>query len=129
MAVIESTLPMRTLKLQAPEPTEAAIQAALMRRLVAAGWLVVRINGSGFKDSRGQFVRSYFIAGLNAASGFPDLLALRGDEARLFEVKRRGGELSSAQERFRDFAARRGIVVEVVEGQAGLEAVSAKYFG
>jgi hypothetical protein len=119
---------MKTLKLQAPEPTEAAIQAALMRRLVAAGWLVVRINGSGFKDSRGQFVRSYFIAGLNAASGFPDVLALRGDEARLFEVKPRGGELSEAQARFRDFAVRRGITVEIVEGQAGLEEVSAKYF-
>ena len=120
---------MKTLKLAAPEPTEGDLQAVLMRRLQRAGWLVVRVNGSGFRDGRGQFVRSYTVAGLNASSGFPDVLALRSDrcggiEARLFEVKRRGGQCSEAQERFHVFAAARGVDVEIVEGEAALEEVT-----
>lgn len=125
---------MKTLKLTAPEPTEAAIQSTLMRRLQHAGWLVVRVNGSGFKDGRGQFVRSYIVAGLNASAGFPDLIALRGDgrggiEARLYECKKAGGQLSEAQARFHDFAARHGVLVEVIEGWDEMEEATSKYFG
>lgn len=119
---------MRTLRLKAPEPSEAEIQAALMRRLQLAGWLVVRVNGSGFKDARGQFVRSYHVAGLNASSGFPDVLAMRGTpggiEARLFEIKRRAGALSEAQRRFHAFAAARGVRVQVIEGWDAMEAAT-----
>jgi hypothetical protein len=119
---------MKNLKLTAPEPTEAEVQRLLIKRLVAAGWLVVRVNGAGFRDSRGQFVRSYVVAGLNASSGFPDVLAMRDGTVKLFEVKRGGGILSDAQARFHDFAARHGIDVEVVEGLAGLQEATAKYF-
>ncbi len=120
---------MKTLKLTAPEPTESDLQAALMRRLCMAGWVCVRVNGSGFKDHRGQFVRSYHVAGLNASGGFPDVLALRGDgrggiEARLFELKRRGGRCSPAQERFHQFARSRGVHVGIVEGESDLEEVT-----
>lgn len=124
---------MKTLKLQPPEPKESEIQTVLIKRLRAAGWLVIRLNGTGFKDKRGQFVRSYTIYGLNASSGLPDVLALRGRgdyiQARLFEVKKRGGELTASQTRFINYAAHFGIGVVIVEGQAGLERVTAQMEG
>lgn len=120
------------MKTSAPEPDEAAVQAALMRNLCAAGWLVVRINGSSFKDSRGQLVRSYIIQRLKVSSGFPDVLALRGNprgyiEAHLFEIKKLGGTLSDSQKRFINFAARYGVGVIIVEGWASMERVSARF--
>ncbi len=128
---------MRTLKLDA-EPSEADVQRLLIKRLSAAGWLVVRVNGGGFKTPNG-FFRSYLIPDLRddrgraACSGFPDLLCLRaapdgGIEARLFELKKKGEKPSPSQARFHDFAARHGIEVEIVEGLAGLEKATAKYF-
>ncbi len=107
-----------------PPESEADVQSALIDRLCAAGYLVVRINGSGFKDKRGQYVRAYFVAVLNACAGFPDLLAMRGANFRLFEMKKQGGKLSPAQQRFKDFAARFGVQVEVIEGRDGLDAVT-----
>jgi Holliday junction resolvase len=108
-----------------PPESEADVQSALIAQLCAAGYLVVRINGSGFKDSRGQYVRAYFVAVLNACAGFPDVLAMRGATFRLFEVKREGGKLSDAQKRFQNFAANFGVKVEVIEGRDGLDAVTA----
>jgi hypothetical protein len=113
----------------APEPTEGEIQAALIRRLVRAGWLVVRVNSGAFKTSGGQWFRAYTVAGLNASSGFPDVLAIRADvfgnvAARLFEVKRRGCKRSDAQTRFAAYALASGVRVELVEGLAGLERLS-----
>ncbi len=141
---------MRTLKLKAPEPTEAKLQAALIKRLQLGGWLVVRINSGIQKSASGAFFRAYIVAGLvdangrPACSGFPDVLALRAAPARkadgsgsgfssglassitarLFEVKRLGGVRSEAQERFAAFARARGVAVELVEGLAGLEALT-----
>lgn len=129
---------MKTLRLVAPEPTEAELQAALMRRLTARGWLAVRINSGAFKTAHGHFFRSYIIAGmptlgktgkggLGASAGFPDVLALKGDPttgeiiARLFELKKRSEKCSEAQERFADFAQARGVGVEVVAGLCDLE--------
>jgi Holliday junction resolvase len=111
----------KTLKLSNPEPSEGKIQAALIQRLRVRGWLAIRINGSGFTDSRGQFVRSYIIYGLNASAGFPDVLALKGNRFLLFEVKKRGGELTSSQERFFDYAEHFGIEPIIVEGWPEME--------
>lgn len=117
----------QTLRLtSAPEPSESEIQTALIRRLVRAGFVAVRVNSGAFKTANGAFFRAYTVAGLNASSGFPDVLALRADNhgnicARLFEVKRRGGKRSEAQTRFADYALSSGVRVEVVEGLAALE--------
>lgn len=123
----------KTLKLTSPEPHERDVQKIIVRRLCAANWLVLKINGSGFTDSRGQFVRSYFVYVLGAAAGFPDLLALKGTShgimARLIEIKAADGQLSESQERFIAFAARFGIAVEVVEGVHGLEQFDSQLFG
>ncbi len=127
---------MKTLRLKVPEPSESEIQGALIRRLVRAGWLVVRVNSGAFKTEKGAFFRAYIVAGLNASSGFPDVLAIRATQgeasgdvfgnvcARLFEVKRRGGKRSEAQTRFADYALASGVRVEVVEGIDGLERLS-----
>lgn len=133
----------KTLKLTAPEASEADIQAALMRRLQRAGWLVVRINSGGFKTASGGFFRAYVIGGLwdekgrPVCSGFPDVLALKcegeGEDervtARLFEVKKGGGVVSPAQERFRAFAQARGVTVVVVEGWDEMERLTAEMCG
>jgi hypothetical protein len=122
---------MKTLVLRAPEASEAEIQAALMRGLQRAGWLVMRVNSGVHKTARGGFFRAYFVAGLAdkngrpACSGFPDVLALRDGVALLLEVKKRGGKASAAQERFRRFAALHGVAVETVEGWAGMEKIVA----
>ncbi len=122
---------MKTLRLRAPEPAETQIQAALMRGLQARGWLVVRVNSGAATTPRGGFFRAYVVAGLcdekgrAACSGFPDVLALRDGRMRLFEVKRAGGKESAAQARFREFAARHGVAVELVEGWAGMERIIA----
>lgn len=91
-----------------------------------AGWLVVRVNSGAFKTANGAFFRAYTVAGLNASSGFPDVLAIRADgfghvAARLFEVKKRGGKRSEAQTHFADYALSSGVRVEVVEGFGALE--------
>lgn len=122
---------MKTLRLRAPEPAEADIQAALMRGLQRAGWLVVRVNSGAATTPRGGFFRAYLIAGLcdengrAACSGFPDVLALRDGRMRLFEVKRAGGRESAPQARFRRFAERHDVAVELVEGWGGMERIIA----
>lgn len=130
---------MKTLRLTgAPDVPEREIQAALIRCLCARGWLVVRINSGCHKTANGAFFRSYLVAGmpsagktaaggLGASSGFPDVLALKGDgrsgivRARLFEVKAKGGKPSDSQKRFFDFAETRGVAVEIIEGFESLE--------
>lgn len=130
---------MKTLRLTgAPLASERDVQTALMRRLCARGWLVVRVNSGSHKTANGTFFRSYVVAGmpsagktarggLGASSGFPDVLALKGDgrdgtvRARLFEVKAKGGEVSDSQKRFFDFAQNRGVPVEIIEGFESLE--------
>lgn len=113
--------------------TEAQIQAALMNRLRANGWLVVRVNSFAAMVGR-RFVRAYLVQGMgtHCAAGFPDVLALRGTrdsetgkivtDARLFEVKKDDGngchaaKTSPSQKRFHEFAARSHVYVEVVTG-------------
>lgn len=118
---------MKTLKLTAmPDASEKEIQNALISRLRARGWLVVRINSGAIKTAKG-FYRAYTVAGMaRGGAGFPDVLALKGDGrggivARLFEVKARGNTVSDSQKRFAAFAGGCGVCVEVVTGWAGLE--------
>ena len=120
----------QTLKLTAtPEPTEAKIQATLLKRLHACGWLAMRVNSGSFKTERGHFFRAYIITGApDESAGFPDVLAMRArrgcaPELRLFECKAKGKKRTPAQRRFSDFAEARGLCVEVVEGIEGLEAL------
>jgi Holliday junction resolvase len=111
------------------EPREAKLQAALLKRLHARGWLAMRVNSGAFKTERGDFFRAYLVTGApDESAGFPDVLAMRGRrgcsiELRLFEVKRRGAKRTPEQRRFADFALSRGISVEVVRGAAGLESL------
>ena len=119
-------MPIKSLRLTPPEPTEADIQRASARRMQAAGYLVVRQNGGGFRDGRGRFVKNYLIAGLNACAGLPDLLCFKGERFIMLEIKKRGGKLSAAQLRFHAFAARFGVEVVIVEGVAGLDALAAR---
>ncbi len=129
----------KTLKLRPPEPSEAAIQAALMRRLAAAGFVVIRINSAAWRTEKG-FYRAYSIHGLktergqDASCGFPDVLALKGRPdgtvaAHLIEVKKAGGALSEGQVKFHEFAAARGVIVHVVEGWAAMGKAVAELTG
>jgi Holliday junction resolvase len=117
---------MKNLKLTgSPDLSEKEIQTALIRRLQARGWLVVRINSGAIKTAKG-FYRAYTVAGMaGGGAGFPDVLALRGDGrgivARLFEVKARRGVISDSQKRFATFASAFKIEVETVIGAAGLD--------
>ncbi len=122
---------LKTLRLTAPEPTEAQLQTALLRRLTLAGYVAVRINSGSHQTANGGFFRSYIVSGmptvgksgrggLGASSGFPDVLALKDGHARLFELKATGGKLGESQKAFRDFAAARGVCVEIIEGLHGL---------
>jgi hypothetical protein len=122
-----------------PEPSEAELQSALLRRLTLNGWLAVRINSGAHMTKHGHFFRAYLIHGMpqptkngrgafGSSAGFPDVIALKGDPTRpeimivrLFELKRAGGKLSDAQKQFREFARTRGVEVEIVEGLADLE--------
>ncbi len=120
----------KTLKLRAPNPSEAEVQRAVIRRLVAGGWLTVRINGGGGWDKAGNLIRTYIIATLNAISGFPDVLALKGDvrggRFLLIEVKTAKGTLTDSQKRFALFAKKFGITVHVVRSPDELDAIWAK---
>lgn len=121
---------MKNLKLTAmPEPTEAELQKTLLDRLHRRGWLAMRVNSGARKTERGDWFRAYIVTGaLDKSAGFPDVMAMRtrpncAPELRLFEVKKRGGKCTPEQERFAAFALARGVIVEVVEGLAGLDAL------
>ncbi len=117
-------------------PTEAQIQKAVIRRLQLDGWLVVRFNGGGFKDATGRFVWNYIIAGLlgksgrPATSGFPDVLALRGDfvggRFLLLEIKDYKGKTSETQKHFCDFAQKFEIPVYIVRSPDELAGIYEK---
>ena len=120
----------KTLKLSAaPEPSEAKLQAALLARLHARGYLAVRVNSGAFKTQHGNWFRAYIVQGApDQSAGFPDVMGMRARDdgamqLRLFEVKRKNGKRTPEQIRFADFAAARGILVEIVSGEAGLNAL------
>lgn len=121
----------KTLKLTGAglEPSEAKIQAMLLARLHALGYLAVRINSGAFRTQHGSWFRAYIVQNApDESAGFPDILALRGCtdgsvEVRLFEIKRKNAKRTPEQLRFADFAAARGVSIQVVEGASGLEAL------
>jgi hypothetical protein len=121
---------LRTRRVSVAKPkglSEAEIQKACIQRLRVDGWLVVRFNGGGFEDEKGSFVRNYFIYGINAICGFPDVVAFKGDvlggRFMMCEFKTAKGELSAAQQRFHDFAAQHKIKVHVIRSPYELDAI------
>lgn len=106
-----------------PAPRESTIQTHIMGRLRSHGWMVVRFNGGGFTDKRGQLVKNYIIQGLNSACGFPDVAAFRDDRVLLCEIKTATGQLSAPQQRFANFAAHFGIKVHVLRSTDELDAL------
>ena len=117
---------MKTLKLTAcPVATEAEVQRALISRLMARGYLVIRHNGGGFRNPDGSYFRAYTIQGVDAkdaSRGYPDVVAFKAGRVRMFEVKRDHGKLSDGQKRFaRQMRDVGGITVELVEGFEALD--------
>jgi hypothetical protein len=98
---------------QAKQASEADIQADIVKALVKLGWLVVRVNGGGGYDKRGNWRWNYWVDGTLHA-GFPDLVAFKGSAAVLLEVKKQKGKLAPPQEVFHERAAHRGVTVHVV---------------
>lgn len=45
------------------EPTEAKLQAALLERLHARGFIAVRVNSGAFRTTHGHFFRAYIVTG------------------------------------------------------------------
>lgn len=97
-----------------PAPTEAQIQDAIMNRLQMDKWLVIRFNGGAFKDSYGNYVRSYIIQGIKASAGVPDVIAFKNDRFLMVEVKDHKGKLTPSQERFKSWAKKFGVTVHVL---------------
>lgn len=127
---------MKNLKLTAcPIATEAEVQRALISRLRARGWLIVRVNSGAFTDERGRCVPFYRVIGAtDENAGFPDVLAMRGSRpsrgdgiqrgqplVRLFECKRHGAKLRAEQKRFGEYADLHGVEVEVVDSFEALD--------
>ncbi len=98
---------------------ESRAQREIIEVLRKAGWMVVRINGGGFRSRGGRYVATYRVEGFEQGQGFPDLLALRGTadgrcQALLVECKRpTGGRLSRVQRAFQAFAECFNIQVHV----------------
>jgi hypothetical protein len=109
-----------------PDVPEKAIQAAIIRHLSMAGFLVVRVNSAAFKNDNGFYVRGYSVAGLSVSAGHPDLVAYKGTEALFIEVKKPKGQLSESQEKFHEYAKTKGVAVYVVRSIEDLEKVLAQ---
>ena len=124
------------------QPREADIQRDVIDLCAKLGYLVVRVNsfagatgedahdnrfvgGSGKQGSGKRFMRAYHVANINASAGHSDLVIYKDGRAWFLEVKRPGGELSAAQERFREACVRYGMSYHVVrsvdEARAVLE--------
>lgn len=96
---------------------EAAVMRAVEQALTLRGWLVVRMNSSQMPVGESRWLRAYHIIGFGSA-GFPDLLALKGNQALLIEVKPPHGRINENQERFSRFAAAHGVIVHVCRSAA-----------
>lgn len=107
-------MPIKTQMPLRKRPTEKEIQARIMQALQMEGWLVIRLNSGAFKGTKGNYIRTYIIQGLNASAGLPDVIAFKGARFLLIEVKDHKGQLTDAQIRFHQFAERFGVEVNVL---------------
>jgi hypothetical protein len=113
------------------QPRESDIQRDVSNLCAKYGYLVVRVNsfagetgedatdsrfvgGSGKIGGGKRYMRSYHIANLNASAGHSDLVVYKGGNAWFLEIKRPGGKLSAAQQRFADACGRYGMPYHVV---------------
>lgn len=105
--------------------TEAEIQKDIITRLYNRGWVAIRFNSGTSKTATGNFLRSYWIAGMDAqpSAGFPDVIAFKENLYLLLEVKTDKGKLSLPQKRLHEVAKRRGVVIHVVRSWADVEAL------
>lgn len=98
---------------------EAAIQRAIVQRLVWHGCKVIAIPNEGKRSVRaGRAMR-----GTGLAKGAPDLMILRAGRVGFLEVKAPKGRVSPAQVEMHAAMARQGFTVHVVRSQD--EAVAA----
>lgn len=96
-------------------PSESNIQDSIMKYLHLNGWIVVRVNSSVMMNEHtGAPMRSYLIYGLGMSSGFPDLLALKGGQYLLLEVKREKGTITLTQQRVYKFFNGKSVPVHYV---------------
>lgn len=96
-----------------PKLTESQIQDAIIHRLQIDKWLVIRFNGGGFQKGK-SFVRNYIIQGAAKSAGLPDVIAFRGNEFLMVEVKDAKGKLTDSQEWFHGWAKHFGVTVHVL---------------
>lgn len=75
--------------------TESLIQSEILMWLHRLGFIAVRINTL----TKG-FLRSYYIENTKKMAGFPDILALKNNQAILIEVKKEGGIQTPSQKEF-----------------------------
>lgn len=107
-------MPPKTQALKPPKLTESQIQESIMSRLQMDKWLVIRFNGGAFKDSYGNYIRSYIIQGIKASAGVPDVIAFKDNRFLMVEVKDAKGKLTPSQERFKSWAKKFGVTVHVL---------------
>jgi len=93
--------------------TEKQIQDQVIELLLFRGWLVIRLN-SGVRQEKGRWISFYRIFPGSLTAGLPDIIALKGTQFRLYEVKRPGEKMSESQMKLRKLAERYGIYVTVI---------------
>lgn len=91
---------------------EKDVQKAIADMLMMAGWLVIRINSGGW-HSDNRFLETYKILNTNNSSGFPDLIAMKGNRFLLIECKSTDGKLRKTQKEFIDLAEYHNVSVIV----------------
>lgn len=114
-----------TFQLVPPKEDEKDIQKRIMRGLRRRGWVVVRFNSGSFptfdKSGKRHWFMSYYIfdlkdsRGHDSTSGLPDVMAFKGNEFLMIEVKAKDGKLRPAQAAFIRYAATAGVYVHVVD--------------
>lgn len=85
---------------------EAGFQKAVAEYLLLKGFTVMRVNSSAMTAESGTFLRSYYVYGRgnkDASSGFPDLIAFKGDKFIVIETKAKNGKLRDSQKSFKEF--------------------------
>lgn len=88
---------------------EMALQKKAVKYLRLSGFTVMRVNSSSKRTGHGGILRSYFVYGKeDAATGFPDLQAFKGDRFLVLELKAKKGKQRPSQIEFQKFWEDRG---------------------
>jgi len=121
---------------------ENVVQDSVLDYLESMGFLAIRVNSGSFKQKHGGFFRAYIIHnflikftkknkkdGPQASSGFPDVLALRGNNFFLFEIKAgSGGIISKSQKDFIELANIKHIQVYVIDNKDQVRNIIEAYY-